>query len=219
MTVERDKRLVAVCFVVVALLAWLDQWSKSAVFAWLESGEVTLVTDIHGHRRHVLFGEWFSFMTSCNPGAAFGRFDSFPEVLVAGRVLAVGFLSWLLWRADTRHRVVLVAMTLVLAGAIGNVVDNLWTGCGTTELPFGVRDFINVWFEPLFSWDYHFPSFNVADSCISVGAVLWVTTGFSTRAEDEEAPGTDAGAASKEQAELSGVRAGDDDPRTSDSGR
>ena len=184
MPTGRNRGAIALGFVVVALLVWLDQWSKTAVFDWLGGGQATLVTDIHGHRRYLVSGEWFSFMTSCNQGAAFGRFDSFPTVLVGGRILAVALLSVLLYRVDTRHRVVLTAMVLVLSGAVGNVVDNLWTGCGTEGAPFGVRDFINVWFQPLFGWDYHFPSFNVADACISVGAVLWVTTGFFHREEE-----------------------------------
>jgi len=195
--VERSRVWIVGGFVVVLLLVWLDQWSKEAVFTWFREGRPPLVPDVHGHRRYLVSGEWLSFMTSCNSGAAFGRFDSFPRVLVVGRILAVLFLSFLLLRADTRHRAVLVAMVLVLAGAIGNVIDNLSTGCGSEAFPFGVRDFVNVWFEPLLGWDYHFPSFNVADACISVGAVLWVLTGFFHRPEPEsepDAPGESSGA-------------------------
>ena len=122
----------------------------------------------------LISGTWLSFITSCNTGAAFGQLDQFPRFLVGGRILAVLVLCVWLLRMDTRQRAVHAAMVLILAGACGNLVDNLWTGCGTEAAPYGVRDFVNVWFEPLVSWDYHFPSFNVADSCISVGAVLWI---------------------------------------------
>src|SRR5437867_2613531 len=130
------KRSLLLRFGVVALLVVLDQWSKAVVY---------------GEGRGVktpLFGtDWLSFWNSCNGGAAFGQFSQFPFVLVLGRAAAVLFLSWLLLRADARPRLVLCAMTLVLAGAFGNLIDNLWTGCPIAGHPFlGVRDFVNVYF-------------------------------------------------------------------------
>jgi len=182
---HRSRAWIVGGFALVLLLVLLDQWSKG-LYAWVEGGHAEMARDCHpGHSRHLLAGEWLSLMTSCNSGAAFGRFDAFPRILVGGRVLAVVVLSIWLLRIDTRQRGVLSAMVLVLAGALGNVIDNLWTGCGSGGAPHGVRDFVNVWFEPLLGWDYHFPSFNVADSCISVGAVLWILTGFFHAREDQ----------------------------------
>jgi signal peptidase II len=157
----------------VALLVIFDQWSKARVFEWLGA------TPLGNSAPRPLLGEWLSFHSSCNPGAAFGQFSQFPYVLVIGRALAVVFLAWLLLRADPRPRLVLVAMTLVLAGALGNLIDNLWQGCVSPGSPFlGVRDFIDVYFEPLFGLDWHFPAFNVADSCITVGACAWILASF-----------------------------------------
>ena len=56
-----------------------------------------------------------------------------------------------------------------------------------------VRDFIDVWFlSDAWGWDWHFPTFNVADSCITVGAVAWVLSGFLHGGEEarSEAAGT-----------------------------
>jgi signal peptidase II len=71
--------------------------------------------------------------------------------------------------------VLVVALVLVLAGAVGNLYDNLFLAReGET---FGqVRDFVDVYFT---AWDWHFPTFNVADSCISVGAVLLFVSSFA----------------------------------------
>jgi lipoprotein signal peptidase len=61
------------------------------------------------------------------------------------------------------------------------VIDNLWTGCTVAGHPFfGVRDFIDVYFGPL-GVDRHFPAFNVADSCITVGACAWILASFLHR--------------------------------------
>ncbi len=184
-------RVFAFSLLVVLILVALDLWSKAEVYSWLTGGEIqSLVRDKHGHERHLVFGQWFAFMASCNAGAAFGKFASIPVVLVVGRILACGFLTYLLRKAPSGQRLVRASMVLVLAGALGNVIDNLGAGCGEQGFPYGVRDFIAVWFEPLFGWDYHFPSFNIADACISVGAVLWIISGlfFTPKAETADEP-------------------------------
>ena len=175
-------------FLVVLLLILLDQWSKTAVFEWLE-GDVVLDRDRHGHARYPLFAEQFGFMLSLNRGAAFGRFGDFPHILVIGRMVAVAVLAWLLFRAARRPWVNLTAMTLVLAGAAGNLLDNLWWGGVEADHPYRlVRDFIDVWFlSEAWGWDWHFPTFNVADSCISVGAVGWVFVSLFHRPPEGDA--------------------------------
>jgi len=192
MTDERKSlRPLIFAFVAIAALVFLDQWSKAAVFEWLVPPPADISVDEHGDRRYELVGEWFAFMTTSNYGAAFGQFGRWPHLLIGGRTLAVGLLLWLLWRSDPKHRLVFLAMTLVLAGAIGNLIDNLWTGEFGEGHPYlGVRDFIDVWFKPL-GWDYHFPSFNVADSCISVGAVLWILSGLFHPKEPEAEDGSE----------------------------
>jgi len=52
---SRRNRLRLACLLAVALLVLLDQWSKSAVFAWLASSD-RLVRDVHGHERYPLVG-------------------------------------------------------------------------------------------------------------------------------------------------------------------
>jgi signal peptidase II len=165
-------------FLPIVALVLLDQWSKARVFAWIDAD----------HERKTLLGEWLAFWTSCNKGAAFGQFGDFPYALVLGRAVAVLFLCWLVLRADSRPRLVLVAMALVLAGATGNLIDNLWTGCPVDGPFLGVRDFIDVDFQPLIGWDRHFPAFNVADSCITVGACAWILSGFRRAPAGQPAP-------------------------------
>ena len=185
----------------VLVLVVLDLWSKSAVFAWLDvhprpAGMVFLADT--GHWRYPVAGEWLAFMPSRNRGAAFGQLQSWPWLLVSGRVLAGIVLTVLVWRARSEHRLVLWALVLVLAGALGNLYDNLFQP-RPDDHPFGeVRDFIDVYFSV---WTWHFPTFNVADSCISVGAVLLLLTSFQ-RPEDE------AGEAAPEEGPETGSETG-----------
>jgi signal peptidase II len=169
---------------VVALIV-LDLWTKSAMFRWLAPVPGQPRPDgvevwSNGHWRYTVVDPWFGFMLGENYGAAWGFGAEHPYLLIGGRVAAVCLIAWLLWRASPRPRAVVWALTLVLAGALGNLYDNLFRPRGEGR-PFGaVRDFIDVYFP---RWDYHFPTFNVADSCITVGAVLLVASAlFPARA-------------------------------------
>jgi signal peptidase II len=182
-------RTVATRFGFVALLLVLDLWSKAAVFAWMERLDDVgaLVRDDcgGGHLRHPILDGWFTFMLSLNPGAAFGQLDKWPWLLVCGRLFAAVFLVWLLVRTPRGKPWLVVAFVLVLAGALGNLYDNLLRArdvdldrlyMGRTFMP--VRDFIDVYFSV---WHWHFPTFNVADSCITVGAILLLATSFGRK--------------------------------------
>lgn len=178
------RRHVALLATVVALVA-LDLWSKAEVFAWLDSpeGMAEVGRSENGQPRYRLFGfEWLGFMLNLNYGAAFGQGSSAQGVLVGGRCLAAVFLSVLILRTPTGQRVYLTSLVLILSGALGNLYDNLFfePHAGLSGFAEGrrfgpVRDFIDVYFT---AWDWHFPTFNVADSCITVGAVLLLLSGF-----------------------------------------
>ncbi|TDJ66982.1 MAG: signal peptidase II [Planctomycetota bacterium] len=178
-------RRLGLCLAFVALIVSVDLYSKAAIFEWLGPIENTLPSGCHGgHHRYLLVGNWFALMLNVNYGAAFGQLDGIPYVLVCGRVLAVILLTWLVFRAPFGHRLYLTSLVLILGGALGNLYDNLFQPIQARPgAPFGpVRDFIDVYFE-FRRW--HFPTFNVGDSCITVGAVLLLLSGFGGRPEAE----------------------------------
>lgn len=187
--------IVARRFAVVAVLLALDLWTKSAVFAHLErlDFEGALVADdcAFPHHRLPIVDGWFTFMLSLNPGAAFGQLDSVPYLLVGGRILASLFLIVLLVRAKPGRPWLVTSFVLVLSGALGNLYDNLLRTRNLdldrlyVDKPFGpVRDFVDVYFA---NWNYHFPTFNVADSCITVGAILLLLTSLRREVPTESA--------------------------------
>jgi signal peptidase II len=169
---------------IVALIIAADLWSKAAVFSWMESmrDRFALELDVHGHQRFEILGEWFAFMMSLNPGAAFGQLESFPYLLVGGRVLASLFLVYWIVTSRVGRPAFNAALVLVMGGALGNLYDNLFLDLPHDGRPFGpVRDFIDVYFGV---WDWHFPTFNVADSCITIGAVLLLLSSFDKRTSE-----------------------------------
>lgn len=189
-------RLIARRFAIVLTLVVLDLWSKEAAFDWLqrlsEQGQLVADPCERGHFRVPLVGDWLAFMLTLNPGAAFGQFDEFPHLLVWGHIAACLFLAWLLVRAPVGRPWHNAALLLVLAGALGNLWDNLVRARDLAldrwyvDHPYGpVRDFIDVYFHalPFVDGPWHFPTFNVADSCITVGAILLILTGFGSQQE------------------------------------
>jgi signal peptidase II len=77
-------------------------------------------------------------------------------------------LSFWLSRTERRDWRNAVPFALIIGGAIGNLIDRLRFG--------HVTDFIQVYHQ-----DWAFPSFNIADSAISIGAVLLIMFGFTGR--------------------------------------
>lgn len=179
----RLRRSLALFAVVIGLIV-LDLWSKAAVFDMLDSpgAGTTYGTTEHNVPRVFLAGDWLGFMLNLNYGAAFGQGSGSQGFLVIARIVASLVLTVLIVRTAPRQRVYLGALVLILSGALGNLYDNLFyePHSGLAGYVPGrnygpVRDFIDVYFSV---WDWHFPTFNVADSCITVGAVLLLASGL-----------------------------------------
>jgi signal peptidase II len=108
-----------------------------------------------------------------NKGAAFGIFNDLPEdvrtpLFVLVLVLAVIVIFVFLSKTDSRDRILIYSLSLILGGAIGNSIDRFRLGY--------VTDFIDFhWFgDPR----YHWPPFNVADSAITIGVILILCDAF-----------------------------------------
>jgi len=131
----------------------LDRWTKGLVQNRLDLNESISVID-----------GFFNITYVQNTGVAFGIFSSISSpaksmllsVFTAVEAVAVAVYSV---RTPARNRVLQVALALILGGALGNLYDRLVYGY--------VVDFLE-----LYVGSYHWPSFNVADSAISIGVVL-----------------------------------------------
>ena len=135
------------------IVVLLDQLTKSLVLRTLRFGE-----------RVRVFDGFFDLTLVYNEGAAFSFLASaggWQRWLFTGiGVAAAVFIVYLLWRHGSQ-RLFALALALILGGAIGNVIDRLIHG--------KVVDFL------LLHWKtFHWPAFNVADSAITVGAVMLI---------------------------------------------
>ncbi len=132
---------------VVAAVVLVDQVTKWWAVDRLASGPVHVVWRL-------------DLALSFNRGSAFSLFQGATPVIVAVALGLVGALLVMVWRAPTLGRAAILG--LILGGALGNLADRFFRGDHGA-----VVDFVDVHF-----W----PTFNVADACITVGCILLALT-------------------------------------------
>ena len=148
--------------VIIAGLLTLDQITKTSISKSINPYGVRPVVP-----------DFFNLVHVRNKGAIFGFFSnaesSFMFVLLTVFSLAaLGLVAYYFIKTPLSEKLMNVSLAFILAGALGNQVDRIMRGY--------VIDFLDFIF-----WGWHFPSFNVADSCISTGAVLLIFIFFFKR--------------------------------------
>jgi signal peptidase II len=146
-------RRVLLFSVLAAAILAADQMSKHAVERWTAAGS-----------SRVLIPGLLNFVHSTNPGVAFGLLaDSASPwrapLLIVFSVAVIGLIVWLLVTGRAGGPLGQCGMTMILGGAAGNVLDRI--------LRRSVTDFIDFHVG-----DYHWYTFNLADSAIVIGAGL-----------------------------------------------
>jgi signal peptidase II len=109
---------------------------------------------------------FFQLVHIRNRGAIFGFFSQSGNrfvflLLTLASLAALGLVVYYFFKASPEEKWLKISLSLILAGALGNFVDRVFKGY--------VIDFLDVSVK-----GWHWPSFNVADSCISIGAVLLI---------------------------------------------
>jgi signal peptidase II len=151
-TKPRDQRGVALA--IAAAVVILDRITKRIVVQQLPNSQA-----------HTVIPGIFRITDVHNTGAAFSMFaesaspTTVRNILIAFSVIAAIVLIGMLWRAGRVLTVSSVALALILGGAVGNLYDRI-------RYSF-VVDFLEVHIGT-----YHWPDFNLADSCICIGAGL-----------------------------------------------
>lgn len=118
----------------------------------------------------------FNFTYVRNAGAAFGIFAGSAETfrrpfLILVSILASGFIVTLLRRLADGEKGLITALTFILGGAVGNLIDRIIYG--------EVIDFLDVYWR-----DHHWPAFNVADSFITIGVAVALFCLYKHKGDD-----------------------------------
>jgi signal peptidase II len=162
-----NRPVFALAMILAVIIVIFDQLTKWAIVKWVPLyGKISINSFLnitHQENR----GAAFSFL------AEESGWQRWFFTVLALAVSAV-IVTWL-WRLRyAGQRVLTTGLALVLGGAIGNVIDRMRLG--------HVVDFIQVWIA---GWP--FPSFNVADSAITVGAVLLIVDALFISGKQETA--------------------------------
>lgn len=151
------RRGVVYGLLLTAVVLVLDQASKTAV-----------VDALAGTRRVIEVLPFLNIVMAWNPGVSFGLFSDAAGPWVLFGVAAVFSVVLLVWLWKAEGRLLQLALGLMIGGALGNAIDRVRWGA--------VADFIDF---HLGGW--HFWAFNVADSAITVGAVLLIADSLFRR--------------------------------------
>lgn len=148
------------------MLKWL--WVSLLILVLDQASKITVDTYMHLYQSIALL-PMFNITYVHNKGAAFSFLSEaggWQRWLFTGLALVMSSMItvWLL-RLQKQQTLMAVALSLVLGGAIGNLIDRILYGY--------VIDFIDVYYQ---SW--HWPAFNIADSAICVGVGLMILDGF-----------------------------------------
>jgi signal peptidase II len=130
----------------------LDQFTKTLILGYFQLGDSHHVTSFFNVVRVHNTGAAFSFLAGA---AGWQRW-----FFITLGFVAAGFIVWML-RSHPSQKLFCFAVTMIMGGALGNVIDRLLHGY--------VVDFIQVHWA-----GWYFPSFNLADSAITLGAALLI---------------------------------------------
>lgn len=134
-------------YLLALVVILLDQWSK-----WL------VVTKMALREQIPMIDDFFYLTSHRNRGAAFGILQDQRWLFISITTIVIIFIVIYLWKVRKQFWLSL-SLSLVLGGAIGNLLDRIRNG--------EVVDFFHFQFGT-----YHFPIFNVADSMIVIGVVI-----------------------------------------------
>ena len=136
--------------IIVAIIV-LDQWSKWAI-----------KTSFNLYQSKPVIQDFLHFTYVTNDGMAFGL--SFPggkHILLIMTILLTGFIMGFLWKEKNGHPLIKYGLALILSGAIGNLIDRMLYG--------KVVDFLD-----LMIGNFHWYIFNIADSSVTIGMILFI---------------------------------------------
>ena len=187
MAANTRKRSVAIVSLILLALV-IDQVIKVVVKTNMQLGDCIPV-----------FGDWFKILFVENNGMAFGM-EIFNKIFLTGfRIVAVAFLGYVLYRLLKNDKYpfgFILCVAMVLAGALGNIIDCLFYGEIFTSSYGRIAEFVpwgegygtfmqgrvvDMFYFPLFTWPeqlpliggniFFAPVFNFADACISCSVV------------------------------------------------
>ena len=141
-------------------------WITLVVFVFDQLTKWIVKSNFELYQTKPIINNFFHITFVKNPGMAFGL--SMPggkTVLLFLSIILTLFICWYLWRERYSHLIIRTSLALILAGALGNIIDRALYGSVVDFLDFMVGDF-------------HWYIFNIADSSVTSGMILFMYYSF-----------------------------------------
>ena len=141
-------------------------WLTAFVFALDQLTKRAVQSSLSPYQSKPVIQDFFHLTYVTNDGMAFGL--SMPggrSILLILSILLTIFIFWFLWQERNGHALVRIGLALILAGAFGNLLDRVLYGKVVDFLDFMIGDF-------------HWYIFNVADSSVTIGMILFIFHSF-----------------------------------------
>lgn len=163
------KRLFLPNLLTIIAIALSDLISKRVIFSFIDS-QIRSTSELE----QLYLLPFLNLVKVWNRGVSFGMFNhinSAPILLSLLQIIIINVLIYILYKGyqkafeqnklDLKFKIHSYAISLIIGGAFGNLIDRLQNGA--------VADFID-----LHAFDYHWPAFNIADSAICIGVAILI---------------------------------------------
>lgn len=152
----KTRNLFLIGILIAFAVAFFDLLSKRIIFAILEK----LALEQDTQNPEIKIFDFFSLVYVWNRGVSFGMFNELKNshiifTIVQSSIILVLFF----WLYYNKERHFAVALGLIIGGAFGNVIDRIRNGAVADFLDFHINT-------------YHWPAFNLADSCVFIGVMI-----------------------------------------------
>lgn len=141
---KKDLNLFAIGILASLLLTVIDLFTKQLI-----------IDNLLFNSEIVIIKNFFSITHIRNTGAAWGIFSSKTDILSIVTIICSLLIVYLMY-ATTKNKIVFFCLSAILAGALGNLIERIRLNYVTDFLSFDI-------------FGYHFPDFNFADICITLG--------------------------------------------------
>ena len=150
-----------ILLILISIFIFFDQLSKK----WM-------LNNIFDSQTIIEINKYLNFVPVWNKGISFGMLSNFINInffmIIVTSVILLFLISWFV---RTKSRNLSLSLSFIISGAIGNLIDRLNHK--------SVVDFIDIHIGNL-----HWPAFNFADSCITIGAFIYVFTIFTSQKDN-----------------------------------
>jgi signal peptidase II len=153
------KKLFFLGILIAFFVAFLDLLSKDIIFSILEN--IALEQGVNNPEIKIF--DFFSLVYVWNRGVSFGMFSQIQHSQIVFSVIQILILFILfIWLYRNKKLHFTYAIGLIIGGAFGNLIDRIKNGA--------VADFFDFYIA-----SYHWPAFNLADSCVFVGVMILIS--------------------------------------------